>query len=367
MQQDVIIMEAKERMEKYLNENIKKLVPYKLEELEYDIKLDANENPFSIPEILPEEAKNRLKERLFGELWNHYPDPEAKELRWKIAAKNGLKIENILLGNGSDELLLYIFMAYLNSQKAVVVHPPCFSMYGIMAQEMNAPVVEVPLNPKNFELDIEKMEEAVSKEENAVTVITYPNNPTGQLFNREYVERVIKKAKGLVIIDEAYYEFAGDTFIDKINEYKNIIVLRTFSKAFGIAGLRIGYMAACKELVESINKVRLPYNINKLTQAAAAELMEYQDYFNDMIKELISERERMIEVMSEIRELKLYKSDSNSIFFSTEKSEEIFKKMLENRILIRKFKGNMSKFLRISIGKKEENDKVLGILKDVCS
>lgn len=352
-------------MEKYLNENIKKIVPYKLENLNYDIKLDANENPYSIPEILPNEVKKRLETRVFSELWNHYPDPEAKELRKKLAEKNGLDIENIVIGNGSDELLLYVFMAYLNSKKQIVVHPPCFSMYGIMAGEFNAPVLEVPLTEKEFNLDMPLMEAAINDEKSAVTVITYPNNPTGQLFKREDVEKLIKCAKGIVIVDEAYFEFAGDTFIDKINEYKNLIVMRTFSKAYGIAGLRVGYLAACSEITDHINRVRLPYNVNKLSQVIASEMMDYEKYFHNMIKEILSERDRIFKELSNIKEIELYKSDSNSIFFKTEKSKEIFDKMLEEKILIRKFKGKYEKYLRISIGKKAENNKVLSIIKDV--
>lgn len=351
-------------MKELVNENIRNLIPYQVADLDYDVKLDANENPYHIPEILDGELKKELKEEIFKEFWNYYPDADATELREALAQKCGVAKENIIMGNGSDEIILNLMLTYLNGEKAVVIHPPTFSIYKIFAQVTNGKVKEVPLT-EEFELDAEKMEAAAKESDSAITIITYPNNPTGNLFQEEAVEKIIKNAKGIVVIDEAYYEFAGKTFMDRIGKYKNLVILRTLSKAYGIAGLRVGYMVADVALVNEVNKVRLPYNLNKISQLVALKMVKNDDKFRPIIKEILEERDKMAVEVAKIEGLKMYKSDTNSIFFRTEKAEEIFAKMLENRILVRKFSGNMKDFIRISIGKKEDNMKVVEILKAV--
>lgn len=351
-------------MKELVNANIKNLIPYKVADLDYEIKLDANENPYHIPEILDGELKKELKEEIFREFWNYYPDADATELREALAEKCGVAKENIIMGNGSDEIILNLMLTYLNSDKAIVIHPPTFSIYKIFAQVTNGKVKEVPLT-EEFELDAEKMEAAAAESDSAITIITYPNNPTGNLFNENAVEQIIKNSKGVVVIDEAYYEFAGKTFMDRIGKYKNLVILRTLSKAYGIAGLRVGYMVADTSVVDEVNKVRLPYNLNKISQLVALKMIKNDDKFKPIIKEILAERDKMAAEVGKIEGLKLFKSDTNSIFFRTEKAEEVFAKMLENKILVRKFSGNLKEYIRISIGKKEDNLKVIEIIKSV--
>lgn len=349
-------------MKKYVNENIEKLVPYKVPKHDYNVKLDANENPYSIPEMLDEVLKNELKDAIFKTLWNYYPDGEGYDLRKALAERNGVNEENIVLGNGSDEIILNLVLTYLNSEKSMVVHPPTFSVYKIFAQVVNAKVIEVPLDD-NFDLDMEKMIEAVKRPDTSLTFITYPNNPTGNLFSENKIIDILENANGIVVIDEAYFEFSKKTFLNKLNDYKNMVILRTFSKAYGIAGVRVGYMIADKEITDEVNKVRLPYNLNKISQIIALKLLKNESKFTSMIDNIISERDRMYAELEKIKELKLFKSDTNAVFFKSGKSEEIFDELLRNKILVRKFTGNMSEFLRISIGKKEDNDIVLDIIK----
>lgn len=345
----------------YVNKNIKKLEPYKVPELDYEIKLDANENPYPVPESLPENLKEEIGKIIFNSMWNYYPDPEAKNLRNIIAKENKLEKENILIGNGSDEIILNLMLTFISEGKSILVHTPTFSMYKILAQIANGNTIEVALD-KNFELDKEKMLENVIKDDVAMTFITYPNNPTGNLFDKNLIKEIIEKAKGLVVIDEAYYEFAKDSFVDKIKKYKNLIILRTFSKAYGMAGLRVGYMFANKEICNEVNKVRLPYNLNKISQLIAEKLYENKIYFEKIIDEILENKKELKKDLEKIDGLKLFKSDTNSIFFYSEKSEEIFSSLLEEKILIRKFKGDMKNYLRITIGKKEDNKKIVKII-----
>lgn len=351
-------------MKKLVNENIEKLVPYKVPKHDYKVKLDANENPYSIPEMLDEGLKEELKESIFTTLWNYYPDSEAYDLRKALAEKNGVKEENIIMGNGSDEIILNLVLTYLNSEKSLVIHPPTFSVYKIFAQVVNAKIIEVPLD-NSFELDKDKMIEAVKRDDAALTFITYPNNPTGNLFKEEVILEILENAKGIVVIDEAYFEFAKKSFIDKLPKYKNMVILRTFSKAYGIAGVRVGYLIADTEITDELNKVRLPYNLNKISQIIALKMLKNEKRFNDMIEEILAERGRMYKELENVNGITLYKSDTNAVFFKCDKAEEIFSELLKNKILVRKFSGNMEQFLRISIGKQEDNDTVLKIIKKI--
>ncbi|BDU49623.1 histidinol-phosphate transaminase [Haliovirga abyssi] len=352
-------------LKKLVNENIKNLEPYKVPDLDYNIKLDANENPYPMPEFLGENIKIDMEKEIFNALWNYYPDAQSKDLREELAKKLKLKKENIILGNGSDELILNLMLTYVSKGKKVLIHTPTFAMYKITTQIVNGEVIEVPLNSEDFSINKDEMIKNVIKDDVAMTFITYPNNPTGNLFEEKSIIEIIEKAKGLVVIDEAYSEFAGKSFVDKVSKYENIAILRTFSKAYGIAGLRIGYMVASEEVINEVNKVRLPYNINKITQIIALKVLKNSENMKKIVKDILEERERMEKELSEITEIKLYKSDSNALFFKTEKAEIIFSKMLENKILIRRFKGDLKNFIRISIGRRDENDKVLNIIKEL--
>ncbi len=251
-------------------------------------------------------------------------------------------------------------MAYLNSQKAVVVHPPCFSMYGIMAGEFNAPVLEVPLTEKEFNLDMPLMEAAINDEKSAVTVITYPNNPTGQLFKREDVEKLIKCAKGIVIVDEAYFEFAGDTFIDKINEYKNLIVMRTFSKAYGMAGLRIGIGAASTEIATLMNTIKGPYNVNSLSQKIALRELNDEKVFKENLEQILAEREFLKVQLNQLNFVKkIYPTEANFFLIKVENPIEIYEFLLAQNILTSLRHPQIENALRINVGSKKENQKLI--------
>lgn len=351
-------------MKDIVNENIKNLKPYKTSEVEYNVKLDANENPYEIPKNLDEEVYEQLKKEIFDTIWNYYPDASYDKLREEIAKQNNLEKENIILGNGSDEIILNLMLTYVNKEKSILVHPPTFSMYKILAQVVNGNAVEVHLD-EQFQLNTEKMIEELKREDISLTFITYPNNPTGNLFKEEEIEKIIMASKGIVIIDEAYYEFAKKTFMDKVKKYKNVIVLRTFSKAYGIAGLRVGYMAADISIVEEVNKVRLPYNLNKISELIALKVYKNKEKFEKIVEDILLERDRMYKELKKIDILQVFHSDTNSIFLKTDMADEIFEQLLENGILIRKFGNELKNYLRISIAKKEENDRIIEIIKSI--
>ncbi|NLK62387.1 MAG: histidinol-phosphate transaminase [Fusobacteria bacterium] len=351
-------------MKDIVNEYVKKLNPYEVPNLDYKVKLDANENPYEISNILEKDAFDQIKNEVFNTVWNFYPDASYDKLRDAIAKENNLSKENIILGNGSDEILLNLILTYINNEKKILVNTPTFSMYKILAQIVNSEAIEVNLT-EEFELNTNEIISKLETENIALTFITYPNNPTGNLFKEDDVIRIIEKSKGIVVIDEAYYEFAKKSFVSKINEYKNIIVLRTFSKAYSIAGLRVGYMMSNEAIINDVNKVRLPYNLNKISEAIALKVYEKKEDFIPIIDEILSERDKMYNELKKIDTIKVFKSDTNSIFFKTEKAYDIYEELLKNKILIRKFSKELSNYLRFSIAKKDENEKVIKIIKKV--
>ena len=241
------------------------------------VKLDAMENPYPLPDGLREELASELSRAML----NRYPDPDAKALKATLSGYLGVPAERIVLGNGSDELIGMIITAFGGSPGVIGYPVPTFSMYGIIARGLGQETLELPLTP-DFGLDFDGTLKAINERRPKVIFISYPNNPTGNLFDPDKVRRLIAGFYGIVVVDEAYYRFSGETFIGRLDEFPNLIVLRTLSK-IGMAGLRVGIMAAGEDIVREVNKVRLPYNLNTLSQAAADFIMRHRDAIAEQV------------------------------------------------------------------------------------
>jgi len=345
-------------IESLVKEKIKNLKPYQIPDISCPIKLDAMENPYD----LPDEIKELLKEKIGG--FNRYPDPQANDLREIIADYVGVDKEEVLVGNGSDELILYILLTFKSTQ---VVYPtPTFAMYKILAQIANYNPIGVPLKD-GFELDDDEILKA-GKE--AIIFIAYPNNPTGNCFSKEKILRIVEESGSLVIIDEAYFEFSKETLLPLIDTSDKVIILRTFSKAFGLAGLRIGYLISNSDIIDELFKVKLPYNLNSFSQAVAVCVLEnFRHLLQPRINQIIAQRERLYSFLKGINGIIPYPSDANFILFKTLNipADRLFSDLVEEGILIRNLdEEGLHNCLRVTIGTEEENNTFMEKIDRIC-
>lgn len=318
------------------------------------IKLDAMENPYTWPKSIKTEWLNSIKNCHI----NRYPDSEAKQLIAILRKANQIPISSkILLGNGSDEIIQILLMALPN--KANVLSPsPGFVMYQHIALSLGLNYQSIPLQ-NSFELDLQAMLESIKQHQPAIIFLAYPNNPTGNLFNTQAVEQIINATTGLVIIDEAYAPFAQASFISRLPDYRNLLVMRTLSK-LGLAGIRLGFIAGNNEVISQLNKIRLPYNISSLTQHTAIFCLEKPDLFKPQIRQICIDRFKVLEQLQKLKGITAFNSAANFILFKTNKNQatEIFEALKARGILIKNVStagGLLTDCLRVTIGKAEEN------------
>lgn len=339
--------------------NIKKLKPYTSARDKYlnGILMDANENP------LGSAVDN------YGELeLNRYPDPNQNSLREKLSKYLGVKSENLFAGVGSDEiidLLLRIFCEPGKDKAAIL--EPTYGMYRVACDINNVEVQSILLND-DFQIDVRKTLTGI-EEKTKIIFICSPNNPTGNLINVRDIINIASKFSGLVVVDEAYADFANQVdLLDKIREYKNIILLRTFSKAWGLAGIRLGFAVADEEVINYLYKIKAPYNINKITAQIAINAVENKAKKDEMVRAIIAERKRIekaLEANSKIE--KVFPSDANFILFKCNEHKRLFEELTKKNIIIRdrSSQPKLEHCLRVSVGTKEENDLFLQSLNEI--
>jgi histidinol-phosphate aminotransferase len=341
--------------------DVAELKPYIVKDVPHRVKMDANENPYEMPDNIRES----IAKEIYNHNFNRYPDPSATELRQALSSELGVSASNLAIGNGSDELISYIISAFGGQGAGVIFPTPTFSIYGIFANVWGTRAVDVPLS-EDFELRSEEIISSMDSVDKSIVFISYPNNPTGNCFSHQAIMDIIEHdARSIIVLDEAYYEFSGKTFLPLLAEHENLIILRTFSKAYGLAGLRVGYMIANREIVNQIMKVKMVYNINSLSQKIALILLKHKDQMSGYIQQILRERERLIKGLDRINGIKRFRSDANFILFRTEfDSEELFTKLLDKGILIRNLNGPglLRNCLRVTVGKPEENDAFLAVL-----
>jgi histidinol-phosphate aminotransferase len=345
---------------KIVKPSVRALTPYEAKEVPCRVKLDANESPYGLsPEVLSG-IRDRSRASLFTTL-NRYPDPRAKKLIRAVARYFGANPLNILHGNGSDELIYYLITTF----GGPVLYPvPTFSMYGIISRALGEEPIEVPLD-QEFDLDLNAVLRAARTHKPKLIFLSSPNNPTGNCFSSEKVLRVIEASAGksVVIVDEAYHAFAGKRgILPMCDDYENLVVLRTLSK-IGLAGLRIGFMIARQEVTAEVNKVRLPFNLNSLSQSIAVEVLKDRKTLRAHIKEIVTERDLLFREMQKIDGIVPYPSEANFILFRAENSEGLFRGLLDDGILVRNMKGAVLGCLRVTVGRPNENRMFLRALR----
>ncbi len=351
--------------ERLLRPEIRGLTSYHVADASGFIKLDAMENPYAWPGELTESWLERLR----GVEINRYPDPSCREL--KAALTTAMEVPSgaeLLVGNGSDELIQLLTMAVAASGRVVLAPEPTFVMYRMISTWLGLRYQDVPLGA-DFGLDREAMLAAVRSTEPALIWLAYPNNPTGNLFSRELVEELIHQAPGLVVVDEAYHAFAGESFLPAVLDHPNLLVMRTLSKA-GLAGLRLGVLIGHPRWIGELEKLRLPYNVNTLTQLSARFALEHVERMASQAAVIREQRERLFRELARVPGVRAFPSAANFLLFKVvaRAPQAVFEGLCQRGILIKVMKGpELASCLRVTVGSPSENARFLAALHEVCA
>jgi histidinol-phosphate aminotransferase len=350
------------RVARLIRPEIRALTAYAVAASEGLIKLDAMENPYP----WPEDARPALLRRLGAVELNRYPDAGAAAVKARLRDFMGVPAHmDVLLGNGSDEIIQILQLAVAGPDRHVLAPAPSFVMYELIAAWVGLCFSPVPLRA-DFGLDIDAMLDAIGRLDPALIFLAYPNNPTGNLFDADGVEAVIHAASGIVVLDEAYHAFADASFMDRLGEFDNLLVMRTVSK-LGLAGIRLGALAGPPAWIAELEKVRLPYNINSLTQAAACEALDRREIFAGQVVRIRAERDRLMAALNAMPGVDPYPSATNFILFRLQRADPaaVDAGLRARGVLIRNLHrpgAALESCLRVSVGRPEENDAFLAAL-----
>jgi histidinol dehydrogenase len=334
------------------------LAPYRA-----GIKINQNENPFDMPVEIKQEVERRLADRA----WSRYPDFVPSELLERLAKHAGWRADGTLAGNGSNELIQATLMVTVGQGARVLICEPTFTLYRQIVTVMGGEVLSVPLNER-LQFDIDAIERESHKAD--VIILCSPNNPTGSRVDEKDLLYLAQNFSGIIVVDEAYQEFSGKTVVPLLNQLPNLIVLRTFSKAMAMAGLRVGYFLSSPEITHEVHKATLPYNLNVFSATAAEVACEKYELVQPTVDKIISERERLFKQLQAIAGVEVVPSQANFMLAKTPvKPKELFEELLSRDILVRDVSKYpmLSDYVRISVGTPEENDKLIAALKDILS
>lgn len=331
------------------------------------VKLDAMENPYEWPDSMVSEWLEVLR----GASPNRYPDPACDELKAALKAANDVPSGcDLLLGNGSDEIIQILLMA-LNPGSTVMAPEPTFVMYRQIAHSLGLNFVGIPLNPVDFSIELAVFTEAVVENDPALIFLAYPNNPTANLFDRQAIEAILKISRGLVVVDEAYAPYASSSYMGSLTDFPRLLVMRTLSK-LGLAGLRLGFLAGTPSWIAELEKLRLPYNINVLTQKSALFALSRQDILDQQVAAILSERSRLMKLLREVEGIHVFESSTNFILLRLEHHSAgmVFEALKSHGVLIKNLDpqgGALKGCLRITIGTPEENNTFLNAFRAILA
>ena len=349
------------KVNKIIRKEVLDLNAYHVPEVTPRIKLDAMENPYP----LSDENKDIWWQFLQACELNRYPKPKDDALHQGLTklmqVPDGFEV---LMGNGSDEIIQIILMS-LKSGAKVLSFKPSFVMYKHIAQTLGLDFIELELD-QDFQIKESFAIATIKQQQPEVIFIANPNNPSGNLFNRQVIENIINESEGLVILDEAYSSFAQDSFMGDLSRFDNLLVMRTVSK-MGLAGIRLGLLAGSKDWLEQFDKIRLPYNINSLTQNTLAFILSNPEFLLRQSQEIIKNREYLLQELNKLKGVKAYPSQANFILFHIDNAQQVFTKLIKQGILIKSFplqQTSLKNCLRVTIGSKSEIIEFLNVVKN---
>jgi histidinol-phosphate aminotransferase len=338
-----------EKINKLVRQNILNLIPYSSARDEFDghegIFLDANENPFGV--------------------LNRYPDPYQKSLKEKLVEENNLNINQVFIGNGSDEIIDLAFRIFCNpSIDKALTFSPTYGMYEVSANINHVELIKIPLN-EDFQINIHSLNNVLNDNNLKLIFICSPNNPTGNDIDN--IQFILDNFNGIVIIDEAYIHFSeAESYINQLNNYSNLIVLQTFSKAHGLAAARVGIAYACKEIIQLFNKIKPPYNVSLLNQQAAIDSINNINEFKFNLEIILQQKKWLIEQLNHIHLIKrIFPSSANFILVETADAEGIYNKLKSKKIITRNRNSVLKNCIRITVGTPFENQELINELKNI--
>jgi histidinol-phosphate aminotransferase len=338
----------------FFRSDLSDFISYKASQTQHKVKLDANES-FS---NLSEDTRMRIGWAIEDSVFNRYPDAGAAKVCDLYAQYAKTKATNILVGNGSDECIQIITNTFLNTGDKVAVQSPDFSMYGLYTKVAGGIPIEFPLDYE-FKLDVEGFISMVNREKVKIAFLSNPNNPTGGTIERTDIIKIVEGCKCIVVIDEAYFEFYGQTVIDKIEDYENLIILRTLSKV-GLAAIRLGFLITNSILIGELNKVKPPYNVNAITQSIACVILKDIQVIHKNVERILIEKEYLLQKLGNIRGIKIYSSEANFILIEVGNVQQIIERLFEKGIDVRSFTSHkLQNCLRITVGSRDENEYLL--------
>ena len=311
--------------------------------------------------MLPDEVHDAVIERVRALDFNRYPDPLANALRVAIAEWHGLKAANVLVGNGGDELLYDIFVAWGGPGRSLLTFPPTFSVYETNAVLTNTQVINMPRNEGDWSIDVDRACERLAKGDIDIVVITNPNNPTGTMTPLEDIQRILDASDALVLVDEAYGEFADQSAAKLLDEYENLLILHTFSKAYRCAG----YVLGNSNVISEFKKVRQPYSVDAISQIVGEEVVRNRELFDESIEQTRVERDRLIAALSQLDKVTVYPSEANFVMLKLPFAMSVWSNLDEKHsVLVRNVSGenHLAGCLRVTVGTPEENDRFLDAL-----
>ncbi len=343
---------------------VRELRAYTLTPDRASVKINQNENPWDAPLAVKQESLRRLRERA----WSRYPDFVPASLHEHLATFAGWKPEGIIAGNGSNELIQALLMVTAGEGKRVLISEPTFALYRQVTTVLGGDVLSVPLAPE-LTYDVDALRETIKAKTPDVVIICSPNNPTGCRIDDRDLTSLLETTRGLIAVDEAYFEFAQHTVVPLLEEHRNLVVFRTFSKAMAMAALRVGYLLAAPELVREVGKAVLPYNLNAISQTIAETAVEmYQSELRPLVQRIIAERERLESELRKIDGLTPVPSRANfMIVRSRIEPRRVFAELLRRDILVRDVSGYpmLRDYFRVSVGTPRENDLLLAALREI--
>ncbi|MEY4730454.1 MAG: hypothetical protein RL020_1612 [Pseudomonadota bacterium] len=347
------------KLQNLIREEIRAINAYHVPPSSGMIKLDAMENPYPLPVALRDE----IAQLAYDASINRYPDPSAAQLKQQLRVAMNIPADmDLLLGNGSDEIIQILAMA-LHKNATLLSVEPGFVMFKMIATFCGLNYVGVPLKP-DFSLDLDATLAAIAQHQPALIFIAYPNNPTGNLFDADSIEKIIRASNGLVVVDEAYYAFSPESFMPRLSEFPNLAIMRTVSK-LGLAGLRLGFLVGRPDLVHELDKLRLPYNINILTQAVASAVLKHADVLQQQAAAIVAERANMHAALVAMPGVTAYASQANFILLRVKDGPAVFDGLKSRAILVKNLHSAhpfLANCLRITIGTPNENQQFLSAL-----
>jgi len=347
-----------------IKSQVRALQAYTLSPHRASVKINQNENPWDAPARIKEETLRRLQARK----WSRYPDFVPASLQARLAEFSGWRPDGIIAGNGSNELIQALLMVTVGQGKRVLISEPTFALYRQISAVLGGEVLSIPLTTE-LHYHVGALRPTVADLKPDVTIVCSPNNPTGCVMGDDDLRVLLKSTSGLLVVDEAYHEFAGHSVVPLLREHENLVVLRTFSKAMAMAALRVGYLLAAPQLAREVGKAVLPYNLNGISQTAAEVAIEmYEDELRPLVRRIVAERERLYEELSGIEGLMPVRSQANfMVVRSAMEPKRVFAELLKRDILIRDVSGYpmLADYFRVSVGLPEENDALAKALREI--